>query len=134
MKKVLLAFLFISCVCQGIHAQSGHYFLSHSKPGNDNISYLSFDIQQDNNGVLYFANRSGVLQFDGRTWELVSIESGVYSLAVTKTGQVYASGPVGFGKIGLDQNNQLSYLSLSDSLPKAKNIFASYELTTRFIF
>ncbi len=134
MKKVLLALLFVSCVCQGIHAQSGHYFLSHSKPGNDNISYLSFDIQQDNNGVLYFANRSGILQFDGRTWTLVSVESGVYSLAVTKTGQVFAAGPTGFGKIGYDKNNQLSYLSLSDSLSKAKNIFASYAIDNLVYF
>jgi len=128
MKKLLLALLLVVLSWQYGTAQSGHYFISHAKPGNDNISYLSFDIQQDNNGILYFANRSGVLQFDGRTWVLVPVEGGVYSLAVTKAGQVYASGPSGFGRIGIDKENQLSYLSLSDSIAKAKNIFASYSL------
>ena len=134
MKKYLLIFVLLGFTCQFIFAQTGHYFLSHYKPGNDNISYLSFDIRQDNNGILYFANRSGVLQFDGRTWTMVPV-IGVYSLAVTKSGEVYASGITGFGKIGLNQSNELSYISLSDSLPKAKNIFASlaYENVVYFL-
>jgi hypothetical protein len=125
MKRLCLLFVLVGLVFHA-SAQTGHYFLSHYKPGNDNISYLSFDIKQDNNGILYFANRSGVLQFDGRTWTMVPVGSGIYSLAVTAAGVVYAGGPSGFGKMGLNGTNQLSYLSLSDSLPKAKNIFAAY--------
>ncbi len=134
MKKLLLVLVFAGIASQLAFAQTGHYFLSHYKPGNDNISYLSFDIRQDNNGILYFANRSGVLQFDGRTWTMVPV-IGVYSLAVTKSGEIYASGITGFGKIGLNQSNELSYISLSDSLPKAKNIFASlaYENAVYFL-
>ena len=124
MKKHLLALVFVGFACQLVLGQTGHYFLSHYKPENDNVSYLSFDIRQDNNGILYFANRSGVLQFDGRTWTMVPI-IGVYSLAVTPAGEVYASGITGFGKIGLNELNELSYIPLSDSLPKARNIFAS---------
>ena len=134
MKKYILIFVLLGFTCQLIFAQTGHYFLSHYKPGNDNISYLSFDIRQDNNGILYFANRSGVLQFDGRTWTMVPV-IGVYSLAVTNRGEVYASGITGFGRIGLNQSNELGYISLSDSLPKAKNIFASlaYENAVYFL-
>ncbi|NOT75364.1 MAG: hypothetical protein HOP08_10570 [Cyclobacteriaceae bacterium] len=127
MKKLFLLVL-LGFIFHFSNAQTGHYFLSHCKPGNDNISYLSFDIQQDNNGILYFANRSGVLQFDGRTWVVVPVEGGVYSLAVTQAGEVYAAGPSGFGRIGMNDKNQLSYQSFSDSLTKARNIFASYAL------
>jgi hypothetical protein len=134
MKKPLLIAVLVVLVCPWLFAQTGHYFLSHYKPGNDNISYLSFDIKQDNNGILYFANRSGVLQFDGRTWMMVPVNSGIYSLAVTTGGVVYAGGPSGFGKMGLNATNQLSYLSLSDSLPKAKNIFAAYSINNAVYF
>ena len=126
MKKSFLLLVLVGLAFQSAVAQTGHYFLSHYKPGNDNISYLSFDIQQDNNGILYFANRSGVLQFDGRTWTMVHATGAIYSLAVTKSGEVFAGGSAGFGKIGLNDNNQLSYLSLSDSLREAKNIFAAH--------
>ncbi|HWA34075.1 MAG TPA: hypothetical protein VG737_08100, partial [Cyclobacteriaceae bacterium] len=134
MKKTFLTVVLVALICHFLNAQTGHYFLSHYKPGNDNISYLSFDIKQDNNGILYFANRSGVLQFDGRTWTMVPVGSGIYSLAVTTAGVVYAGGPSGFGKMGLNGSNQLSYLSLSDSLPKAKNIFATYALNNSVYF
>ncbi len=134
MKKLCLLLIFVGFVYQYVSAQTGHYFISHSKPGNDNISYLSFDIQQDNNGILYFANRSGVLQFDGRTWTLVPVEGGVYSLAVTKTGDVYAASSSGFGRIGMNDKNQLTYLSLSDSLQGSKNVFAAYALEDNVYF
>ncbi len=125
--------LLFAC-CQSAFSQSGHYFLSHYKPGNDNFSYLSFDIQVDHHGILYFANRSGVLQFDGRTWTMVPINDGVYTLAVTKAGEVFAGGPSGFGKMGLNDKNQLDYLSLSDSLSGVKNIFTSCPLDNAVYF
>ncbi len=125
MKKISLTFIFVGLVFQFLLAQPGHYFLSHYKPGNDNISYRSFDIQQDNHGILYFANRSGVLQFDGRTWDMVPIKGAVYSLAVTSQGDVFAAGSSGFGKIGLNEKNQLSYISLSDSLEEGKNMLTA---------
>ena len=134
MRKLLLVFVFVGLFNKFLSAQTGHYFLSHHRPGNDNISYLSFDIQQDNNGILYFANSSGVLQFDGRTWVLVPLKGAVYSLTVTAAGEVYAGGSVGFGKIGFNDHNQLSYLPLSDSLPGVKNIFASYSKDSSIYF
>ena len=134
MRKLLLVFVFVGLFNKFLSAQTGHYFLSHHRPGNDNISYLSFDIQQDNNGILYFANSSGVLQFDGRTWVLVPLKGAVYSLTVTAAGEVYAGGSAGFGKIGFNDHNQLSYLSLSDSLPGVKNIFASYSKDSSIYF
>ena len=56
MKKLFLVFVLVGSVCHFINAQTGHYFLSHYKPGNDNISYQSYDIQQDSQGILYFAD------------------------------------------------------------------------------
>ncbi len=125
MKRTFLLFVFLGFVNQLLVAQSGHYFLSHYKPGNDNISYLSFDIQQDRHGILYFANQSGVLQFDGRNWIMVPVKGAVYSLALSNSDEIFAGGSRGFGKMGSNAANQLTYLSLSDSLPKAKNIFSS---------
>ena len=125
MKRFLFLFAFVGLIYDWGIAQPGHFFLSHYKPGNDNISYLSFDIHQDNNGILYFANRSGVLQFDGRTWTQIPVNGAVYTLTSAPTGEIYAAGSAGFGRIGYNENNQLSYTSLSDSIKEVKNIFAS---------
>jgi hypothetical protein len=134
MRKLLSILVFVGSFNLVGWTQSGHYFLSHYKPANDNLSYLSFDIQQDNNGILYFANRSGVLSFDGRSWEMVPVHGAVYALAVSSSGDVFVAGASGFGKLGLNIRNQLDYLPLSDSLPRARNIFAAHALGSDIYF
>lgn len=115
-------------------AQSGHYFLKHYQPGSDQINYLSFDIHQDPQGILYFANRSGVLQFDGRSWTQIAAQGAVYTLTAGTAGEIYAGGSGGFGRIALNQQNQVSYSSLSDSLPDARNIFGAVSLKDEIFF
>lgn len=128
MSRILLVFGFLGLLSLQVVAQPGHYFLSHYKPGNDNISYLSFDIQQDRQGILYFANQSGVLQFDGRNWTMISVPGAVYALSLSDSDEIFVGNSSGFGRLGLNSENKLTYLSLSDSLPKAKNIFAASSL------
>jgi len=134
MKRIALSLALVGLLCQLLHAQSGHYFLSHYKPGMDKISYLSFDIHQDKNGILYFANRSGLLQFDGRTWTQVPANGAVYTLTAGPQGDLYAGGYAGFGKVGHNERNQLTYSSLSDSLPGVKNVIASTTLQNTIYF
>ena len=125
MKRVFLVIVFLGFVSRILDAQPGHYFLSHYKPGNDNISNVSYDIHQSRSGILYFANQKGVLQFDGRNWNLVQLRGAVYTLTSSSDDQIFAGGTSGFGRIGLNGQNHLAYLPLSDSLPNAKNIFVS---------
>ena len=54
-------------------------------------------------GILYFANRSGILQFDGRTWTMVPTPAPVYAISIAHDGTIYAAGSMGFGRIGLNQ-------------------------------
>ncbi|HRI77981.1 MAG TPA: triple tyrosine motif-containing protein [Cyclobacteriaceae bacterium] len=134
MKRVFLVIVFLGFISPVLVAQPGHYFLSHYKPGNENISNISYDIHQSVSGVLYFANQKGVLQFDGRNWTMVPVHGAVYSLTSSVDDQIFAGGSAGFGRIGLNQDNRLAYISLSDSLPDAKNIFVSYTVDSVIYF
>ncbi len=125
MIRIALTVVFVGFANLFLWAQSGHYFLSHYKPGSDKINYLSFDIHQDNNGILFFANRSGVLQFDGQSWLQIQAKGAVYTLTASSSGELFAGGSSGFGKIVRTEQNQREYQSLSDSLPEAKHVFAS---------
>lgn len=116
MRIFLLLLVFVGLLTPIVWGQTGHYFQTHYKPGNDNYSALSVDIQQDANGILYFANRSGILQFDGRTWTMVPTPAPVYAISIAHDGAIYAAGSMGFGYIGLNRENQQTYLSLSDSI------------------
>ncbi len=134
MIRIALTVVFVGFANLFLWAQSGHYFLTHYKPGSDKINYLSFDIHQDNNGILFFANRSGVLQFDGRTWMQIPAKGAIYTLTATQSGQLFAGGSSGFGRMVDSNQNQQEFQSLSDSLPDVHNIFASQVLGDNVYF
>lgn len=97
--KFLSVFLAV-CLSVSATAQVGHYYLSHYSSERQG-STLSFDMAQDHNGLLYFATRTGLKQFDGRNWRAINATSIVYTLSVSKTGEVFAAGE---GTIGVVTN------------------------------
>lgn len=110
--------------------QTGNYLLTHYSPKNEEIDHVSFDIAQDNRGVLYFANKAGVLEFDGRNWNMIKTQAPIYTIAVTADGTVYGGGLSGFGRIGVGRE----YQSLTGSLPSATNIFTSLAAKDKIFF
>src|SRR6056297_1146870 len=58
-----------------------------------------WDVAQNEHNVIYFANNSGVLEFDGTHWQLfpLSNRSVVRAVAVDDSGRVYAGGFNDFG-------------------------------------
>ncbi len=134
MLRFAVTLVFVGSAAWSVMAQTGHYFLSHYKPESDQINYLSYDIHQDNHGILFFANRAGVLQFDGRTWTQIPAKGAVYSLTSNSLNELFAGGSAGFGLIALNDQNQVAYLSLSDSIPEARNIFAAVSVGEEIFF
>lgn len=134
MIRFFLTLVLVGFATVSAWAQSGHYFLTHYKPGSDKINYLSYDIHQDPQGILYFANRAGVLQFDGRTWTQIPAKGAIYALSVTASGVLYAGGSAGYGRIRLNDQNQMEYQSLSDSLADSRNVFAAIAIQEEVYF
>jgi ligand-binding sensor domain-containing protein len=132
MRKLLktLAILFVSTVT---FAQQGNYFLSNFSPSDERIDYLTFGMAQDAKGVIYFANKNGVLEFDGRNWGLISTPGPVFTIA-TLGQDVFFGGLNGFGKIAIDAGNAQSYQSLSQDQPEASQIFSSLALHEKIYF
>ncbi len=114
-------------------AQQGNYFLSHFSPSDERIDYLTFGMTQDSKGVIYFANKNGVLEFDGRNWKLVGTSGPVFT--ITTSGQdVFLGGLNGFGKIAVGPDNIRSHQLLSQNQPEAKQIFSSLSINGKVYF
>jgi hypothetical protein len=113
--KTLICLLLIGCTATGLFAQSGNYFLSHYTPSDKHFDNVCFDMAQDQRGVMYFATKAGVLEFDGSHWDLLHGQSAVYSLQINSSGDIYWSGAKGFGKISYDNNGFQQIETLSDS-------------------
>ncbi len=80
----------------------------------------TWDMAQDGHQVLYFANNSGVLEFDGTNWRLfpVTNRSVVRSVAVDDTGRVYVGAANDFGYLRELPNGRKTYHSLLGQLPE----------------
>src|SRR5688572_25565150 len=110
----LITCLVVSFCAFPLFAQNGSYFLSHHSPSEENFGNICFDMAQDNHGIMYFAMKAGILEFDGREWDLIPGAGAIYALNTNSTGgDVFWVGAKGFGKIGYDKKGfkQIQYLS-----------------------
>jgi hypothetical protein len=114
MARVLTSWVFLLCAITS-WSQTGSYFLTHHSPSEENFDNVCFDIAQDDHGIMYFAMKAGVLEFDGREWDLIPGAGAVYGLNRNDTGEIFWVGAKGFGKIGLDQKGFKKIQYLSDS-------------------
>ena len=86
----------------------------------------NWDVAQDAQGRLLFANNEGLLVFDGAHWQCYPIANGtcVRSVAISPDGLIYVGGQ---GEIGLfrpDAQGRLTYWSLNDRIPPEDQQFA----------
>jgi len=91
-----------------------------------NADPLNFDITQDERGIMYFANSSGVLEYDGSKWRLQKLpnESRVYSLAYDQQKhRVYVGGIGDFGYLSSDQQGISKFISLKPLIPEKHRNF-----------
>lgn len=80
----------------------------------------NWDIEQDKNGVVYFANNSGLLQFDGTYWAVfpISNKTNVRSVCIAEDGKIYVGAQGEFGYFYPRKNGTLEYHSLTYLVPE----------------
>lgn len=76
--------------------QSGDLYITHYAPDGYADPLSNFDMVQHPNGIISFANRSGILQFDGKNWEIYGSRGTPMGLVADKEG-IYAAGVFGVG-------------------------------------
>lgn len=110
---LLLLFFLLACAIIS-HAQTGSYFITHYNPGEHNFDNTNYAVLQDERGIMHFANRQGVLQYDGNSWWLTPTPYSIFCLAESKD-KLYVGGREGFGEISRSGMGELIFKSI-DSL------------------
>jgi Two component regulator propeller len=95
--RILLLLFICTLIGQFVFAQPGHYYISHYSQDRQ-AGALSFDMTQDANGLMYFASRKGLTQFDGHNWRTIVTPSIIYALSAAD-GQVFAGGEGVIGQV-----------------------------------
>ena len=81
---------------------------------------------------MYFATRSGVLEFDGRNWNLIPGKGAVYSLQINAAGDMYWAGADGYGKLEADDNGFLQLKTWSR--PEVKDVYQCLAVKDKVYF
>jgi Y_Y_Y domain len=86
----------------------------------------TWDIRQDRNGLMYFANNEGLISYDGTYWKVYPLPNRTImrSLAIGEDGRIFAGGQGEMGYFSSDGNGFLKYESLTDLIPKSYKEFA----------
>ncbi len=79
----------------------------------------NWSIEQDERGIVYFANNKGFLEFDGTHWQLTSLPNGtiVRSIGLDDTGRIYLGGQNEFGYLEHQDAGKPKYFSLLEQVP-----------------
>ena len=105
-----------------VHGQQGDFFLKHFHPGDDFFDAVNFKITQHDNGIIYVANRQGILQFDGLTWELIRTPGAVFDL-IAEEQSFYVSGSFGLGIVRYHDDSDLIFESIYRTAGQTEEIF-----------
>lgn len=83
-----------------------------------NASNQNWSVGQGKDGIMYFGNNQGLLQFDGSRWDIYNMpeKKMVRSLMVNRDNRIFVGSFEEFGYYVKDANGQLLYTSLSSRL------------------
>jgi signal transduction histidine kinase/DNA-binding response OmpR family regulator len=130
MKKLTLLFVLIS----GLNAaaqkpgsplakiwQQSLPFITNYSTNDYKAAFQNWALVQGNNGVMFAANNSGVLEYDGMSWQLIPTTEGnpVRSLAKDPKGRIYVGGSGEVGYLAENSQNRMVFHSLKNKLSRA---------------
>ena len=114
---VFLILVFISALSHAQVKNIGLPEIRNYKKSDYKGGTQNWNIDQDKNGNLYFANSNGLFQFDGSSWTKYSIpNTAVRCLKIDNAGRVFVGGYNEFGYFEADTNGKLKYISVSKLL------------------
>ncbi len=128
--RIYICSIFVSLILLSsfLNGQSIHFknlgnnqpFLRYFSPKEYNSETTNWRILQDKRGVMYFANETGILEYDGTSWRKIKTpnDANVRAIAIDSGGTIYVCATADFGFLKPDSLGQLQYKSLLPKLDK----------------
>lgn len=110
---------------QNERKEVGYPFIKNYSPHEYNSHRQNWAITQSADGLMYFANGKGVLEFDGVRWRLITLPNmgHVRSIITASDGTIYVGGNGDLGYLTPDIAGQLQFTSILEHIPKEKRNF-----------
>ena len=130
MKRLILVIIcscfFVSQIIAQNKLESGFPLINNYSPKEYDAQQQNWAILQNERGIMYFGNTSGLLEFDGAGWRLYQMpnKSVVRSLANGENRKIYTGAQGDLGYFLPDSSGRLIFHSLMDFVPKDKKDFS----------
>src|SRR5215472_2127670 len=130
MRKVVAITVNCLFICSSLFAQTnsetgGQPVINYS-PKEYNAEFQNWAAIQRKNGIMYFGNSDGLLEFDGSNWRLYPLPDKypVRSLANGDSEKIYVGAIGDLGYFQPDSSGRLIFHSLVNFIPNDKRDFA----------
>jgi serine phosphatase RsbU (regulator of sigma subunit) len=107
--------------------QTGDYFITNYPSNVYKGAVQNFDIVQDDFGLLYFANNTCILEYNGKNWQTIHLREfkTPTSFAKGMNNMIYVGGENEIGFLQRDARGKTNYHSLVDQLSEEERKFTS---------
>ncbi|MCD4770628.1 MAG: SpoIIE family protein phosphatase [Bacteroidales bacterium] len=96
-------------------SQEGTPYITHFK-GNSKQNVQNWAICQDKHDIVFFANRLGLLSYDGFRWKIVRMPYTPFQISRdSKSGKIFVGAKDNFGYLERDSKGIMNYVSLSSN-------------------
>jgi len=117
MKRHILLFS-LSFILPGVFAQQGSPLLTHFAESRK-VENQSWAICQDEDNIMLFAYRKGILTFDGKDWAAIRTPVIPYAMQINPSdGKIYIGGDNNYGFLEKNNAGSYDYVSLSGDSSK----------------
>lgn len=113
-------------MCVALAAQQSPYHIKNYKPGEYGGFNQTWQVQQDQNGLIYVASTSEIFAYDGVMWNHIPVKRGaaIRQILFDTTSQTMYVGSVQeFGYLGRDSAGYPVYHSFMDQLKADESVF-----------
>ena len=128
-QKVLLISLILFCFEAALFSQintRGVPFVRNYSPFDYKAKNDNWAIVQDNRGIMYFGNSSGVLEFDGVYWKNIAPDVALLTMVKDLDGRIYGAGINQAGYIDYHENGAAYFVSILDGITNDDSFFGNF--------
>ena len=114
--------------------EAGLPYITQYTPEDYKASVQNWCFIQDDDGIMYVGNTSGILEYDGVSWHLIKLSNNsiVRSFAKDNKGKIYVGGVKEFGFLKTDSTGHMQFQSLLPALDTSYHNFADIWCTLAF--
>ena len=111
---------------RAFHPEAVRSFLTNFTPTDYDAEAQNWAVVEDDRGVVYVGNGSGVLEYDGLSWRLIPLSNRTLarSLARDATDRIWVGGKYELGYLTADSLGRTVFVSLRDKGPEPHRDFA----------